>query len=262
VPEHPASVERALSQARESPKWAIAFFASISNMRTVAAAPLLIDDPPVASPELALVDAGLAAQLRVELTSGEAFRPREVARPGYLMLLADVGAPEPAPSVVDEHPPLQVAAVDVMPVYVVLPDESDDLDLEDEDPDADETFDSPVPPAPVEEVEELPDYIVRSGESAFPAAVTEASVDQAQPISDYPVLPDLNERSDALDETDAALRRIREQMVVPGGESSTPRSRVRRRFAIVSGFGLATALAAVAVDVQLGVLNAPGWLAF
>jgi hypothetical protein len=30
----------------------------------------------------------------------------------------------------------------------------------------------------------------------------------------------------------------------------------------VTGLGLTAALAAVAVDVQLGVLHAPGWLAF
>jgi hypothetical protein len=261
VPGHLASVKRGCSQARESPGWAIAFFASFSNMRTVAAAPLLIDDPPVASPELALVDAGLAAQLRVELTSGEAFRPREVARPAYLMLLADVDAPEPVPARDDKHGPLQVEAVEVLPAYIVVSDEKT-KDLEVEDSDVAEVLDYPVTPAPVEEIEELPDYIVRGGESAVPAAVTEATDDQAPPISDYPVLPDLDERSDALDETDAALRRIREQMVVPGGKPSKPHSRVRRRFAIVSALGLTVALAAVAVDVQLGILHAPGWLAF
>jgi hypothetical protein len=220
-------------------------------MRPVAAAPLLIDDRLVASPELALVDAGLAAQLRVELTSGEAFRPREVARPAYLTLLADAGAPEPPTTSDDEHGPLEVDAVDVLPAFVVLPDETTEV------PDVAETLDYPVPPALAEEVEELPDYIVRTGEPAAPVA--EASVDQAHPSSDYPVLPDLDERSDALEETEAALRRIREQFVAPGGK---PTSRVRRRLAIVSGLGLGVALGVVALDVQLGVLHAPGWLAF
>jgi hypothetical protein len=226
-------------------------------MRTVAAAPLLIDDPLLASPELALVDADLAAQLRAELASGEGFRPREVARPAYLTLVVDGTAPELTPP--DELAPLELDAVDVIPAYIVLPDEEmDDLPLEDEIPGIAENFDLPVPPAPSSEVEELPDYIVQSGESTVARDISaEPSGDKAQSSSDYPVLPAPDERSDALEETEAALRRIREQMVVPGDK---PASHVRRRLAIVTGLGLGMALAAVAVDVQLGVLHAPGWL--
>ena len=223
----------------------------------MAAAPLLFDDPLLASPELALVDADLAAQLRGELTSGEGFRPREVARPAYLTLVVDGTAPELTPD--DELAPLELAAVDVMPAYIVLPDEEmDDLPLEAEVPGAAENFDLPVPPALSSEIEELPDYIVQSGESTVAREIsTEPSADKAQSSSDYPVLPAPDESSDALEETEAALRRIREQMVVPGDKQA---SHVRRRLAIVSGLGLGMTLAAVAVDVQLGVLHAPGWL--
>jgi hypothetical protein len=222
-------------------------------MRTVAAAPLLIDDPLLASPELALVDADLAAQLRAELTSGEGFRPRDVACPAPLTLLVDAGTAERIPTTSDDQlASLEVETVDLLPAYIVVPDEkTDELVLEDEGFEALEDFDVPAP------VEELPDYIVRSNAVVVPEVAPEASADNAESSSDYPVLPDLDERSDALDETDAALRRIREQMVVPGGK---PTSRVRRRLAIVSGLGLGVALAAVAVDVQLGVLHAPGWL--
>jgi hypothetical protein len=221
-------------------------------MRTVAAAPLFIDDLLLASPELALVDADLAAQLRGGLTSGEGFRPREVARPAFLTLLVDGVTAECAPTPDDQPASLEVETVDVLPAYIVVPDEkTDDLVLEDEVFEALEDFDMPAP------VEELPDYIVRSDAVVVPEVAAEVSADKAQSSSDYPVLPDLDERSDALDETDAALRKIREQMVVPGDK---PTSNVRRRLAIVSGLGLGVALAAVAVDVQLGVLHAPGWL--
>ena len=230
-------------------------------MRGVAAAPLLLDDSLIVSPELALVDAGLAAQLRAELTSGEAFRPREVARPAYLTLLVDVEAPEPERARDDDLSPLQSPPVEVMPAYLLPDEKADDLPLVDEVPDVADTFELPVPPVAAGEDVQLPDYVVRADELIVAREVTaEASAaEQAQASSDYPVLPDLDERSDALDETEAALRRIREQLVVPAGKSAP---RVRRRFTIASGIGIAAALAAVAVDVQLGVLHAPGWLGF
>jgi len=235
-------------------------------MSGVAAAPLLFDDSDVASPELALVDAGLAAQLRAKLTSGEAFCPRQVARPAYVALvfdsctphIEDEGAADLEPPQVAEPSPLEDEAVDVLPAYVVLADEKTvDPALEDEARGVSESFDQLA--AQEEVVEELPDYIVRGGESPASASAVDMSTEDAQATSDYPVLPDLDERSDALDETEAALRRIREHMVVPAVKSAP---RVRRRFTVVSGIGIAAALAAVAVEVQLGVLHAPGWLGF
>src|SRR5262245_17626965 len=55
----------------------------------VAAAPLVFDDAPIASPELALVDADLAAQLRADLPTDEVFRPRHAPRPEYPALSFD-----------------------------------------------------------------------------------------------------------------------------------------------------------------------------
>ena len=302
----------------------------------MAAAPHLFGDP-IASPELALVDAELAAQLRADLATGDQFRPRDVPRAEYPTLVfdavvrdlaadeLDVPAGEVPPveepmELVDEStppdepfaPPLVEAIVlpedesVELPAYVVASDhavvpdpgvaESDVAEAhvalvaefalpeeqsfehpdyfagsaEDADDDVDELPDYVVRPVD-EPAAALPDYVVAPDEvpavdeivadiafdeDAIRPVVVEASAEPGT-SSDYPVLPDLDERSDALDETDAALRRIREQMVVPGGK---PTSRVRRRLAIVSGLGLGVALAAVAVDVQLGVLHAPGWL--
>jgi len=300
----------------------------------VAAAPHLFDDP-IASPELALVDAELAAQLRAGLATGDPFQPRDVPRAEYPTLVFDAvvrelaahGPDVPAGEVppveepvelVDESAPQDEPRTSPVLEAIVLPeDESVELpaylvasdhvvadpgvaeseiaevrvalDEEFSMPE-EESFEHPhhfVGPAQDagDTVDELPDYVVRPmDESAaarpqyvvapdeVPAVddtvadialeedvrgpdVAEASAEPGT-SSDYPVLPDLDERSDALDETDAALRRIREQMVVPGGK---PTSRVRRRLAIASGL-LGVALAAVAVDVQLGVLHAPGWL--
>jgi hypothetical protein len=302
----------------------------------VAAAPHLFDDP-IASPELALVDAELAAQLRADLATGDPFRPRDVPRAEYPTLVFDAVVRDLA---VDERD-VPAGQVPLVEEPVELVDESVPQDepfapsaLEGIALPEDESFELPayvvagdhavvpdpgvaesdvaeVPVALVEElalpeeqsfehpdyfagsaedagdtVDELPDYVVRPVDEAAAAppdsvvapdevpAVDEIVADIAfdedviRPIvveastelgtsSDYPVLPDLDECSNALEATEAALRRIREQMVVPGGK---PISRVRRRLAIVSGLGLGVALAAVAVEVQLGVLHAPGWL--
>jgi hypothetical protein len=348
----------------------------------VAAAPHLFDDPPIASPELALVDADLAEQLRADMPSNEAFRPRDVARPAYVSLVFDVDAPEPAqaelPVPGDEHdePPADVVAL--VPAYVVVADDEhvDDVAVDDHDaPDVSESFDEPVLPALVEPTDELPDYIVARDEAtvdvvsvdvlhvddvvvyvadsfdepvppaldesaeafaddvvraddtvvdavpedvlpsdgdeevtgyvpegivlpvlptleelaealpdyivrddeplvdAVPEYVVladevpvddglpndgETSADHARSSSKFPFLPDLDERSDALEETEAALRKIRENMGVP--PTAQRKRRVRRRFTVATGLCAVTALAVYAAEVELGVAHAPGWL--
>jgi hypothetical protein len=222
-------------------------------MCTVAAAPLLFDDPPIASPELALVDADLAAQLRGDLSIGEAFRPRAVPRPESPSLAFDAVvrelADEQPPADEQEEPP--VTELDELPEYDELPDyivRNDDhvADL--------------VPDDVVLSRDEPADVVVPAELEIVSTATGEASFDDAHSSSDYPVLPDLDERRDALDETDAALRRIREQMGVTPTAQRTPR--VRRRFTVCVGVCAAGALAAFAADVQLGVAHVPGWLGF
>jgi hypothetical protein len=277
----------------------------------VAAAPLLFDDPPIASPELALVDADLAAHLRAELPTGEAFRPRDVPRVEYPTLVFDavVRDLDQDEDVADEAQEPSADDSGELPEYVVyvVPHSEDVVESSDAETTEHATAESPEPPLlevlPAPEVQsfalpdyivvsdddvvdELPDYVVLPEEEAAPVmvaadetapalpayvvpeaeesaaedVVVAATTDQSSSRSDYPVLPDLDERSDALEETEAALRRIREQMVTPS--ESKPRRRLRRRFTVFAGLGVVGALAVYAADVQLGVLQAPGFLAF
>jgi hypothetical protein len=254
-------------------------------MCVVAAAPHLFDDSLLVSPELALVDVDLAAQLRADIRTGAEFRPRAVTRPEFRLLhpveiAGDVGEDDVTIGDVDELPeylvPQDEIAIEVDPIVVALD----------------------VPPAPpvVEDLSELPDYIIATeeigdevgGGTAFlgavpdPPAVTEVSdlpdyVVLADPLgvadvpeagasgdepttSDYPELPDLGVSSEVLEETDLALRKIREQLA---SEEPSPRHRhLRKGFIAASGLGAFAALAVFAVDVQQGVATLPGWLRF
>jgi hypothetical protein len=250
-------------------------------MCVVAAAPHLFDDRLVASPELALVDVDLAAQLREDIRAGEEFRPRTVARPEFSLLhpveiAGDAGEDDPAVDAVVELPEYVVThdeiVVDVDPVVVsleapsALPVAEDLSELPDYVVASEETADAvgggtaflgvALEPAP-EDVSDLPDYIVRADEDLVPAG--NASVEEPT-TSDYPVLPDLGEASVALEETDVALRKIREQMA--SEEPSRGRRRLRRGFIAASGLGAVAALALFAVDAQQGVATLPSWLGF
>ena len=102
--------------------------------------------------------------------------------------------------------------------------------------------------APASEASSLPDYVVLPEDSLE----ADAPVGADQSTSDYPELPDLGLASEALEETDAALRRIREQFTTK--EACPSKRRLRRRFTIVTGLGAMAAVAALAVNVQLGVI--------
>jgi hypothetical protein len=244
-------------------------------MCVVAAAPHLFDDFLVASPELALVDVDLAAKLREDIRTGEEFRPRTVARPEFRLLhsvetAGDVGEDDAAVDNADELPeyvvPHDEVDLEVEPVMVTLevpPATSVEAGLP-ELPDyvvateemADE-FEGGAgfldvaldPPAP-EDVSDLPDYIVRADDLVLDEPT----------MSDYPVLPDLAAASVALEETDVALRKIREHMA--SEEPPRRRRRIRKGFIAASGLGAVAALAVFAVDVQLGVATLPSWLGF
>ncbi len=261
-------------------------------MRNVAAAPLVLDDPledpPIASPELALVDADLAAQLRADLSTGDEFRPRPAARPEYPSLVFDADVRDLAE---DEPSGGEPEELDGRPDYIVVSDDAvSDVLPEVAEASADDEHSSLESPALLDlderrdELDELPDYILQSDDvvaevvpeyvvlpadetadvvldlDVVPDVAGEATAQHAEANSDYPALPDLDERSDALEETEVALRRIREQMGVATPEKRKPR--VRRRFIIGSGFFAAAALGVYVADVQLGVAHLHGLLAF
>ena len=239
----------------------------------VAAAPHLFDDLLVTSPELALVDVDLATRLREDIRTGEAFRPRTVARPesrlvysveitdgvdvheddaavGDVVELSECAVPndelvldiDPVIVALDTAPAAPVVdELSVLPDYVVAPEEPEGGTA---------VLEVALDPAPREDVSDLPDYVIRADDLGAEEPAT----------SDYPVLPDLGEASIALEETDVALRRIREQMA--SEQPSRRRRRVRRGFIAASGLGALAALAVYALDVQQGVATLPGWLGF
>jgi hypothetical protein len=190
------------------------------------------------SPELALVDATLAAELRqtLRLPSEIHVRPQLVAV---------------------EDTPLQSGSVDDL---IVEP--TDDLIVdptEDHVPPAVSDAPEPLPPAagPAAELIIFPD------DTPLAAAVSVEVEDDLRPPaddaeaeepddarSDYPVLPALDARS--TEETDAVLRSIREQIATV--EPRASRRRVRRSFVVASGLAAVCALAAVVAEIQLGLV--------
>jgi hypothetical protein len=247
------------------------------TMCTVSAAHPLADDYVVASPELALVDADLAERLRAGLATEDVFRPRPPPRAELTLVTTEVDADvAPDASVVgldgeatNDVRPVSEAPEDAVPDYIVPTGEEpvDRLSAYDFIVGRDDLGD--VPEAPVPVVAPLDDAITVDDEAVDLASAddlvveheeigrVEAPVVIDEPSSDYPVLPALDERIEALEETDAALRRIREQM---GDEQSGGRkARVRRRLVVLSGLGAAAALAVLAVDLQTGIAHLPGF---
>lgn len=234
-----------------------------STMKRVAAAQLRLDDPIVASPELALVDADLSAQLRALLPDLDARAPEPSLAP------ADV--PPGLESAAEEHTESPVAAVavtspvevrievdavasvdDGLPDYVVLPA----LDV------AEETASPGVEACSdvFDEADEgVPEVDAPQGRiAAFAAEMDDATRSSATaPTASFPTLPSLDARQGSLDEADAALRKIRDQLGA-GGCSSRPR--VRRRFVVLSGLSALAGLAALAADSHPQIAHLSGWL--
>lgn len=217
------------------------------------------------SPELALVDAALAAELRqtLRVPSEIDVRPQLVA--------VDEGPVEP--TLADELIIVPDAAPLVAPVSVEVSDEApteaalaDDPILEPTEhlvwpavPDAPE----PMAPAasPADELIIFPDAptpaapVAVHEDDAVPPPASEHDGDEPEEPddvrSDYPVLPALDART--TEETDAVLRRIREQIAT--AEPRARRRRVRRSFVVASGLAAACAIAAVVTEIQLGFVQ-------
>ena len=171
----------------------------------------MVGESPLASPELALVDPWLAAELRRSL------RPAEDTWLRHRASLAE------APAAIEDDAPLQ-------PVFADDPEDA-------ESGDAEYLHDY--------------DYIVE--------VVEETPAQSKQTSSHYPVLPAPEREEEAIEETDAAFRRIRERLTeeLPASER-----KFRRPFTLASGASAVFSLGVLALDVQLQVAQLPDWLGF
>jgi len=189
----------------------------------MAAAPdLSFEVPLTASPELALVDADLAAELRGTLRVPQ----EQFARSG----------PPPRKS----FRPTESAAVD------------------DQIVEATELVDASRQSSPTDELIVIPDErpaasaVIEPAIEPDPIVDPPAALDEGpREVSHYPELPALDPK--LTDETEAVLLRIREQLAV----REVPRAsrRIRRGFTVASGLVAAYALAGVVAAVQLGLMS-------
>jgi hypothetical protein len=173
------------------------------------------------SPELALVDAALAAQLRAILDAPM----RHVAS----IPPAGPDRDEPAGDPV-EHP--AVASI---------------ARIDENDPLADLIVQGPEPrlagPSTVVAHEHDPS-----------ADVFMQETDQHTKTSGYPALPSPTDRGpEQMDATETVLREIRDRLTTPPTTSAKRRRRFRRRFTVASGLCAALALGAFATSVGFGV---------
>jgi hypothetical protein len=183
-----------------------------------AARGLAVGESPLASPELALVDAALAAELRLSLRPVEDSWLRAPARF------------EQAPAAFVEDARGQW-------------DPADEVG-EAESGDADQLHDD--------------DYIVEAVDEYIVDEIEHPPVARSERMSSqYPVLPAPEPYEEVIEETDAALRQIRERMT---DESPASERKLRRGFILGSGASAMCALGVLAVDLQFHVAQLPGWL--
>ena len=234
------------------------------------AADPLFGEAPLASPELALVDSTLAAELRRNLSPVvDAWRPSARVEP--ISVASDEDA---SPQLDSTHDPDEAEPRDA--------EQLDDPDLPwlalEEDDREGSTLHRPgtcrrgtgeqggVPVSDQSSVVDERREAVRSDEPLLvddyiitPPEQTPAEEEQTR--SHYPVLPAPEPDAEAIDAADAAFRRIRERLTETDEKPSRKR-RIRRRFTLASGVVAACAVAALGADLQLQVAQLPSWFPF
>jgi hypothetical protein len=219
----------------------------------MAAAPgLVVGESPVASPELALVDPELAKELRRSLShvADTWLRPR-----------ANV---EEAFDAMDEDPPLPVS-----PDEPGNPESRDAEHLHHDECVVDGIVELPSAQSQQTDGEQgADDEYMADVIAPEHLALDEYIVDTVEPTaarnqrtsSNYPDLPAPGPEERGFEETEAALRGIRERMTeeLP----AAPKRKLRRRFTFASGVGALCAVGVLAVDIQFEVAQLPGWLLF
>jgi hypothetical protein len=257
----------------------------------VVAAELLVD-PPLVSPELALVDPALAAELRSTLSPEERW-PRPPARvedvsaqsgedpPSQLEAAGDAGNTESGvadqwnndESIIATQPE-QVSAekLRLSSHYPVLPaPEPDDPAFEDFQTRPSGSFgeasavsddDAPTLSKVAEVIREaeavaervlVDDYLTTTPE--------QTPAENQRTRSHYPDLPAPEDDSEAADATDAAFRRIRESLT-EADESPSGKRRIRRGFTLGSGVVAVFAVAALEAGAQFQVAQVLSLLPF
>lgn len=251
----------------------------------MAAAPLPLADPeysPV-SPELALVDAQLAAELRERLAG-----PAETAlAPPFEPVVVEVVESATGLATVDvvhsNEEPEGVGSIEDLIVAHEVADLIVAYENADVEPACDEydasgyvndpfVVDEMTGAAPTEEHESadsvldlIVGYDVAESTPSNPVDEVAYVPDAIQPdvgeeeagTTSYPALPAAETRDS--DPTDVVLREIRNRMT--GKPQAKPRKlKLRRRFTVAAGAGALAAVAVSAVDLQFGVASLPDWL--
>ena len=123
---------------------------------------------------------------------------------------------------------------------------------------------SPTPADPP--LDDLADLIVYESAptpedvSGAVAANNQDDPSERATVTDYPTLPSSGDLDEAIEETDATLRRMREHLT--SDEPSQPPRRVSRFVTVTAGICAVGAVAVLAADTQLGVATLPGLLRF
>lgn len=256
----------------------------------MSAATLAFGEPPLASPELALVDAALAAELRRSLPD-RMTQPAPESRVEQLAALTVVGEPpglrtEPEPECEPDSEPerepeaaVEPSAPEVSGISADLaadtiveapePGSCDDLIVgyHDEQPVA--ATDPEGDPSP--ELPEVPEPPAAEAATTDPELETDRTEDEAAPthawddlsvvdgeraeapVSAYPTLPVPDDDVDSAGDTDTALRNIQHRLTTDGPDGR--KRRFRRRFTFMSGVVGVSALVALTAQMYAGIAS-------
>jgi hypothetical protein len=257
----------------------------------MAAAADLRVEPPLASPELALVDPELGAELRrthspvedrwmrspapVEDASADrenALAPKESADDAGHLESGDAEQQRGDGTIVAtaaEQMPAAKLELGPSSYLVLLAQEPEEAAFEDspprpltrfdEAPARDDAFAPGAVAVVHREAEAIAEQVL--ADEYIVATPEHTPEEEERAPSHYPVLPAPQPDAEATDAADAALRRIREG-ITQANEPPPRKRRIRRGFTLASGAVTLCAVAALAADVQLQVAQLPDWLPF
>ena len=207
----------------------------------MTAVPRLVDgESSYASPELALVDAVLAAELR---------RGLRLVEDSWVPPRVQV---EEAPTAIEEAP----TAIEEVPTAV----EEAPTVIEEDEPAQQDLGDVLGRAAPREvELFGNDDYIVEVIDDDY---IVEVIDDTALPSTQTRTIPCCRRRNPERKGSRRPMLRFDRSVSAWSTKLPARKTRLRRRFTVASGASVVFALCVMAVDVQLQVAQLPGWLRF